>query len=91
MTGQEKYGMGLFLLYRQLEGLRMAGKLSYEELEQKVKELEKKAVEHEKVKDALKLFSHAFESSIDGLAMGNNENRFTYANETFAKMFGYSR
>jgi PAS domain S-box-containing protein len=91
MTGQEKYGMGLFLLYRQLGGLRMAGKLSYEELEQKVKELEKKAVECEKVKDALKLFSHAFESSIDGLAMGNNENRFTYANETFAKMFGYSR
>jgi PAS domain S-box-containing protein len=69
----------------------MAGKLSYEELEQKVKELEKKAVEYEKVKDALKLFSHAFESSIDGLAMGNNENRFTYTNETFAKMFGYSR
>jgi len=69
----------------------MAGKLSYEELEQKVKELEKKAVEHEKVKDALKLFSHAFESSIDGLAMGNNENRLTYLNETFAKMFGYSR
>jgi PAS domain S-box-containing protein len=69
----------------------MAGKLSYEELEQKVKELEKKAVEYEKVKDALKLFSHAFESSIDGLAMGNTENRFTHVNETFAKMFDYSR
>jgi len=69
----------------------MAGKLSYEELEQKVKELEKKAFEHKKVKDALKLFSHSFECSIDGIAMGNTENRFTYVNETFAKMFDYSR
>jgi len=68
----------------------MADKLSYEELEQKVKELEKKAVEQKKVKDALKLFSHSFESSIDGLAMGNIENRFTYTNEAFAKMYGYA-
>jgi len=69
----------------------MADKLSYEELEQRVKELEKKAFEHEKVKDELKLFSHSFESSIDGLAIGNTENRLTYVNETFAKMFDYSR
>ena len=44
-----------------------------------------------KEKDALKLFLHSFESSIDGLAMGNTENRITYVNEAFAKMFGYSR
>jgi len=69
----------------------MAGKLSYEELEQKVTELEKEAVQRKGVKDALKLFSHSFESSIDGLAMGNTENRITYVNEAFARMFGYSR
>jgi len=85
------YGMGLFLLLGQLEDFRMAGKPSYEELEQKVTELEKEAVEHKKVKDKLKLFSHSFESSIDGLAMGNTENRITYVNETFSKMYGYSR
>ena len=69
----------------------MAGKPTYEELEKRVKELEKKAFECEKVKDSLKLFSHSFESSIDGVAMGNTENRIIYANEAFAKMFGYSR
>jgi len=69
----------------------MAGKLSYEELEQKVKELEKEAVDRKKIKDALKLFSHSVESSIDGIAMGNTENRITYVNEAFARMFGYSQ
>jgi PAS domain S-box-containing protein len=64
---------------------------TYEELEQRVKELEKKAFEDEKAKDALELFSHSVESSIDGIAMGNTENRITYVNEAFARMFGYSR
>jgi len=68
----------------------MTGKQSYEELEQKVTELEKEAVEHKKVKDSLKLFLHSFESSIDGLAMGDTENRFSHVNEAFAKMFGYA-
>jgi len=58
----------------------MTDKLSYEELEQKVNE-----------KDVLKLFSHAFESSVDGVAMANTENKIICVNEAFAKMFGYSR
>ena len=69
----------------------MARKPTYEELERKVKELEKEAVQHKEEKDALRLFSHSVDSSIDGIAMGNTENRITYVNETFAKMFGYSR
>lgn len=69
----------------------MAGKPTYEELERKVKELEKEAVQHKEEKDALRLFSHSVESSIDGIAVGNAENRITYVNETFARMFGYSR
>ena len=69
----------------------MAGKLSYEDLEKSVKELEKEAVDRKKRKETLKLFSHSVESSIDGIAMGNTESRITYVNETFTKMFGYSR
>jgi PAS domain-containing protein len=65
----------------------MAGKLSYEDMEQKVKELENKAGEYTTTKDALKLFSHAFESSVDGVAMGNTENKIICVNEAFAKMF----
>ena len=57
----------------------MTGKLYYKELEQKVNE-----------KDVLKLFSHAFESSVDGVAMANTENNIICMNEVFAKMFGYS-
>jgi PAS domain S-box-containing protein len=41
--------------------------------------------------EALRLFSQAVDSSVDGIAMGNLESRITYANETFVKMFGYSR
>ena len=44
-----------------------------------------------KAEEALKLFSHSVDSSVDGIAMGNPESRITYVNETFAKMFGYSR
>jgi PAS domain S-box-containing protein len=69
----------------------MARKPTYEELEQRVKELEKEAVQYKQTKDALRLFSHSVDSSIDGIAMANTEGRITYVNETFAKMFGYSR
>jgi PAS domain S-box-containing protein len=69
----------------------MAGTLSYEELEQKVTELEKEANQHKEIKDALTLFTHSAESAVDGIAMGNTENRITYVNEAFARMFGYSR
>ena len=38
-----------------------------------------------------RLFSHAVDSSIDGLAMGDLEGRITYVNDAFVRMFGYSR
>jgi len=69
----------------------MARKPTYEELEQRVKELEKEAAQYKQAKDVLRLFSHTVDSSIDGIAMGNTEGRITYVNKTFAKMFGYSR
>ena len=47
--------------------------------------------ERKKTEEKLRLFSHSVDSSIDGMAMGDLEGRITYVNETFTKMFGYSR
>jgi len=47
--------------------------------------------DRKRAEERLKLFSHSLDSSIDGIAMGNLEGRITYANEAFARMFGYSR
>ncbi|MCK4730837.1 MAG: PAS domain S-box protein, partial [Methanophagales archaeon] len=47
--------------------------------------------ERNQVEEKLRLFSQAAVSSIDGVAMGNLKGRITYANETFARMFGHSR
>lgn len=44
-----------------------------------------------RAEEKLKLFSHSVESSVDGVAMGDTNGRITYMNETFIKMFGYSR
>ncbi|MGM0382106.1 MAG: PAS domain S-box protein [Thermodesulfobacteriota bacterium] len=71
----------------------MTGKLSYQQLEQRVKELEKESLDHKKARDPLPFLTHLFESSIDGLAVviGNAEKRIIYVNQVFAKMFGYSQ
>ena len=69
----------------------MAKKPTYKELEQRIQGLEIELTQHNKAKDWLKLFSHSFESSLDGLAMGNIEKKITYVNEAFSKMFGYSK
>ena len=69
----------------------MDKKPTYKELKKRIQELETELTQHKKAKDWLKLFSHSFESSPDGLAMGNIEKRITYVNEAFAKMFGYSK
>jgi len=47
--------------------------------------------ERKRAEEQLRLFSHSVNSSIDGIAMGNPEGRITYVNETFVRMFGYSR
>ncbi len=47
--------------------------------------------ERKKAEEKLKIFSHAADSSVDGIAMGNLENRITYVNDAFVRMFGYSR
>ncbi len=47
--------------------------------------------ERKQVEQRLRLFSHSVESSVDGVAMGDLEGIVTYANEAFARMFGYSK
>ena len=47
--------------------------------------------ERKQMEEKQRLFSHAVDSSIDGLAMGDLEGRITYVNDAFVRMFGYSR
>ncbi len=47
--------------------------------------------ERKQMEEKQRLFSHALDSSIDGLAMGDLEGRITYVNDAFVRMFGYSR
>lgn len=47
--------------------------------------------ERKQVEQRLRLFSHSVESSVDGVAVGDLEGIITYANEAFARMFGYSQ
>jgi PAS domain S-box-containing protein len=47
--------------------------------------------ERKQMEEKQSLFSHAVDSSIDGLAMGDLEGRITYVNDAFVRMFGYSR
>ncbi|MCK4224314.1 MAG: response regulator [candidate division Zixibacteria bacterium] len=50
-----------------------------------------KITERKRAEEKLKLFSHSVDSSVDGIAMGDLEGKITYVNETFVRMFGYSR
>ena len=43
------------------------------------------------IEEKLRLFSHSVESAMVGIAMGDLEGRITYINESFVKIFGYSR
>ena len=47
--------------------------------------------ERKQMEEKRRLFSHAADSSIDGLAMGDLEGKITYVNDAFVRMFGYSR
>ncbi len=67
----------------------MAEKPSYEELERKVKELEKETKEGRKAIEETERLKSAIEQSIDGISIGKNEV-FTYVNKAYAAMHGYS-
>ena len=73
----------------------MAEKPTYKELEQRIKELEKEAVEHTQAKEELKKseqkYQHLTESLLDTVYEFDREGRFTYVNEAGTHMFGYSK
>ena len=60
-------------------------------LRARVKELDHAQAERKQAEERLRLFRHAVESLVDGMAMGHFDGRIIYVNEAFARMFGYSR
>ncbi len=68
----------------------MTGKLSYEELEQKIKLLEKQIKDLKQVEGRLRLLNTAVEQSKDGFIVADLEGNIIELNETFARMHGYS-
>ncbi len=68
----------------------MADKPTYEELEQRVKELEKKNTEQRQLDDRIQILSLAIEQSSEGIAVTDLDGNLEYLNHSFAKMHGYS-
>ncbi|MBN1840692.1 MAG: PAS domain S-box protein [Deltaproteobacteria bacterium] len=73
----------------------MATKPTYEELEQKVKELHQESIRRKLVEEALReseiRYRTLFEASADGILITDFETRrYMYANPTLCKMLGYS-
>ncbi len=70
----------------------MAGKPTYEELEQRVKELEKEAAERKRAEEALreseKKYSTLVENSLTGIYIDQDE-KIVFANNRFAEIYGY--
>ncbi len=67
----------------------MSKKPPYEELEQRVRKLEKEASERKLLEDELILKSIVFEMSIAANSTADNEGVINYVNPTFLKMWGY--
>ena len=69
----------------------MTDKPTYEELKQRVKELEKDAVKHERVVEMLnenkRLLNSILESTADGILVGERDGMFSYGNSRFAEMW----
>ncbi len=67
----------------------MSKKPTYEELEQRVRKLEKEASERKLLEDELILKRIVFEMSIAANSTTDNEGVINYVNPTFLKMWGY--
>jgi PAS domain S-box-containing protein len=72
----------------------VADKPTYEELEQRVKELEEEAARHKQIEEALqeseKKYRSLFQSSFDGIAESGFKGNLIAFNSAFANMVGYS-
>jgi len=68
----------------------MPKKLTYEELEQRVMELEKEAVEHRWAEEEVLLHTEIVENMAEGVYLiRTGDGVIVYANKTFERMFGY--
>ena len=72
----------------------MAGKPTYEELKQRVKELEKEALEHKRMEEVLReseeKYSKLVENSLTGIYIDQDE-KIVFANNRFADIYRYPR
>lgn len=72
----------------------MAGKPTYEELEQRVKELEKEALEHKRMEEVLReseeKYSKLVENSLTGIYIDQDE-KIVFANNRLADIYRYPR
>ena len=68
----------------------MADKPTYEELELRVKELEKKTPEQSQSDYRIPLLLMAIEQSSEGVAVSDLDGNLEYLNHSFAKIHGYS-
>jgi PAS domain S-box-containing protein len=67
----------------------MKKKPTYEELEQRVKELEMVAVECKQTEKELRIKDGAIATSITAIAFADLEGNITYTNNSFLKLWGY--
>jgi PAS domain S-box-containing protein len=67
----------------------MKKKPTYEELEQRVKELEMVAVECKRTEKELRIKDSAIATSINAIAFADLEGNLTYTNNSFLKLWGY--
>lgn len=86
--------MGLFAFYDLLEDLLMARKLSYKELQNRVKQLEKEPLRRKRAEKALmeseERFRHAFENANIGVCMIGMDRRYLKANHRLCEILGYN-
>jgi len=68
----------------------MTEKPTYEELEQKVKALEKKDIEREQLEARMQLLLSAVEQSSERIAVSDLDGNLEYLNDSLAKMHGHS-
>ncbi len=68
----------------------MGKKPTYEELEQRVEGLEKKARERARLDDRMQLLSLSVEQSSEGVAVVDLDGNLEYLNVAFARMHGYT-
>jgi len=67
----------------------MPKKPTYEELEQRVKELEKETLERKQQRKELSVVYDALNSSVSGVTITYLDGRITYVNPAFLRIFGY--